>query len=66
MKAYLVQDGRERPMDFNKGDTLLERLMENGYHPDSLIVMKENEVVPVDDVLCDGARYSLIEVASGG
>jgi len=53
-------------IDLKEGSTVLDLLKKINLKPDTIIVMKKNSPIPIDDVLKDKQSLSIIMVSSGG
>ena len=66
MKATLKTPEGRLEVSFSEGDSLIAILLENGLHPDSLVVFLDGVCVPEDSLMVDSAEYEVVIVASGG
>ena len=53
-------------IDLKSGSKVQDVLTELNMKPDTLIVMKENIPIPIDNVLKGGEELTIIQVSSGG
>lgn len=64
MSAKLVL--REKEFEVKAGMTLLDALKKSGIVPESVIAMRDGEMIADDEVLRNGDEVKLIAVISGG
>ena len=66
MKVTLEVDDCRLDCSVNDGAILLDTLLENRIHPDTVIVLKDGRPVPEDMKVEDGDVFTVVKVASGG
>ena len=66
IKAKISRTKETRKINVETGSTVEYLLKKIKLKPDTLIVMSNNEPIPVDDVLNEGQELTIIQVASGG
>ena len=64
--AKILRTNNTKKMDLKSGSTVYNLLEKLNMKPDTLIVMKDNSPIPVDDKLKDGDELTIILVSSGG
>jgi len=55
-----------KSIDLKPGAKVLDVLKEFQLKPDTIIAVRNNTPIPVDDVIKDGQELKIIKVASGG
>ena len=66
MKAFFTSPDGKVEVEFTTGETILQCMLKNGYHPDSIVIFKDGQCIPEDTQLEDSVEYKLVMVASGG
>ena len=66
MRAKFVTPKGPASYDFEPGETVLDILLKNGYHPDTLIIMHDDVCIPDDAPIEESGEYKIVVVASGG
>jgi sulfur carrier protein ThiS len=64
--AKLLRTNEFKKIDLKSGSTVFNLLEKMNMKPDTLIVVKDNTPIPVDDKLNDGDELTIILVSSGG
>ena len=62
----VIYNRKSRDIDYTDemtGYSLAEQISEK---PDSILLLRDNVPVPIDEKLIDGSAYTIISVASGG
>jgi sulfur carrier protein ThiS len=55
-----------KEIEMQKGSTIIELLKKMQLKPDTLIVLRDNKPIPIDDMLENDQELQIIQVASGG
>jgi sulfur carrier protein ThiS len=66
IKIMMVPSNIKKDVEINKDSTVFDLLKKIKVKPDTVIVLKNNTPVPVDDILSDVKELRIIQVASGG
>ncbi len=64
--AKILRSNNTKKIDLKSGSTVINLLEKLNMKPDTLIVMKDNSPIPIDDRLNDGDKLTIILVSSGG
>jgi len=64
--AKILRTNNTKKIDLKSGATVNNLLEKLKLKPDTLIVMKDNSPIPIDDKLDDGDELTIILVSSGG
>ena len=62
----ILPENSGREVDLKSGSKVYDLLKIIQLRPDSLIVLKDNMPIPVDEILDEGQELSILQVASGG
>ena len=55
-----------KEININPGLRIYDLIKEFQLKPDSIIVLEDNNPIPVDNILSNGQKITLLKVASGG
>ena len=66
IKVKILPENSTKEIDLNPGSKVYDLLKKIQRRPDSVIVLKGNTPIPVDDILDDKQEISILQVASGG
>ena len=66
IKITMQPSNIKKDVEINKDLTVFDLLKKIQVKPDTVIVLKNNTPVPVDDILSDAKELRIIQVASGG
>lgn len=64
--AKLLRTNEINKIDLKTGSTVFNLLEKMNMKPDTLIVIRNNIPIPIDDELSDGDELTIILVSSGG
>jgi len=62
----MIPSNIQKNIEIIMGSTVNDLLTKIQVKPDTVIVLKNNTPVPVDDILSDAKELRIIRVASGG
>jgi sulfur carrier protein ThiS len=65
-KIIILYDGKEREMKFSDSLTGYDLAKEIGQFPDNVIIIKDKQLIPIDEEILDGDRIKIIRVSSRG
>ena len=66
IKIFLEKENKRRIMEIPKGQTIESALRKLGINPQTVIVVKNGEVVPEQDCLGNGDELKILSVKLGG
>ena len=66
IKVKILPKNSTQEIEITTGSKVLDLLKKIQLKPDSIIVLRDNTPIPVDDVLSENQKLSIIQVASGG
>ena len=64
--AKILRTDNTKEIDLKKDSTVTDLLEKLNLKPDTLIVMRNNSPIPIDDIINDGDKLEIIQVSSGG
>jgi len=62
----IFPDNLTKKIELKSGSKILDLLKKINLNPDNLIVLKNNNPIPVDDILNEDQELNILKVASGG
>ena len=62
----MVPSKTNKEIKIPKGSTVTDLLEKMQLKPDTVIVLRENTPIPIDDILNNDQQLQVIQVASGG
>jgi len=62
----LSRSKETREIDLKKGSTVKEVLKKINIKPDTIIVIRKDEPIPIDEELINGERLKILEISSSG
>ena len=66
IRVNISRSDKIKEIKINKNSTILDLLNKLDLKPDTVIVMKDNMPIPIDEKLTDDQDLSIIIVSSGG
>jgi thiamine biosynthesis protein ThiS len=66
ISAKILRTNNTKEIDLKKDSTVNDLLEKLNLKPDTLIVMRNNTPIPIDDIINDGDKFEIIQVSSGG
>ncbi len=66
MKIKVVIEGKEKVLDFKKGDSIADLARKNGIILSNYIVRVNESIVPEDEKVKEKDRIEFLKVISGG
>ena len=66
IRVNISRSDKIKEIKINKNSTILDLLNKLDLKPDTVIVMRENIPIPIDETLTDDQELSIIIVSSGG
>jgi sulfur carrier protein ThiS len=62
----ILPENSLKQVDIISGSKVIDLLKKIKLKPDTIIVIKDNKPIPVDEILDEGQELSILQVASGG
>jgi len=66
IKVKLPRNKQLKKITVKEGSTVEDLLKKINIKPDTIIVMSKNQPIPADDILNEGQKLTILQVASGG
>ena len=66
IRVNISRSDKIKDIQINKNSTILDLLNKLDLKPDTVIVMRDNMPIPIDETLTDDQELSIIIVSSGG
>ena len=67
IETKLYPENKTTALDFKvESATVMDVLSRLNIKPDTVVVIKDNDPIPIDDDVKDGDKLKIIKVASGG
>lgn len=66
IKIVLMPEKNEKEIETQKNSTVLDILKKLDLNPDTVLVIKDNTTIPVDEKLEEKNRLKIVKVVSGG
>lgn len=62
----LTRSNKTEHLDLKEGATVEDALRKINFKPDTVIALKKNKPIPIDDKLNEGDKITILQVSSGG
>ena len=62
----ITRSKERKKIEINNGSEVQDLLFKLNLKPDTIIVLNNNQPVPIDDEILDGQELTIIQVSSGG
>ena len=62
----ISRSNNKQDINLENGSTVLDLLKKINLKPDTVIIMDKEKPVPVDEIIEDGQKLTIIQVSSGG
>ena len=62
----ISRENKKKTIELSKNAIVQDVLEKINLKPDTIVIMKENKPIPIDEELKDGEELTIIQVSSGG
>jgi len=66
IQVNLSRTNKTKKINLKKGSTIIDLLKKIDIKPDTVIIMKDNKPIPIDEELNTNQELTIIQVSSGG
>ncbi len=66
ISVTILPDNLLKEVEIKSGSKIFDLIKKIHLKPDTLIVLKDNKPIPIDDILSEGQKLTILQVASGG
>jgi sulfur carrier protein ThiS len=66
ISVTILPDNSFKEVDIKSGSIIYDLLKKINLNPDALIILKDNKPIPIDDILKEDEKLTILKVASGG
>jgi len=66
ISVTILPDNLLKEVEIKSGSKIFDLIKKIHLKPDTLIVLKDSKPIPIDDILSEGQKLTILQVASGG
>lgn len=66
ISVTILPDNSLKEVEIKSGSKIFDLIKKIHLKPDALIVLKDSKPIPIDEILSEGQKLTILQVASGG